>query len=80
MGSYKRFTQDIMSDLRRLYDALEEIYGYEDSIEEALELLEDCNETVHCKDCKNRYTENCPVRHSKEYTDDDWYCADGEKW
>ena len=80
MGSYKRNTQDIMSDLRRLYDALEELDGYEGPLEEALELLEDCNETVRCKDCKNRYTVHCPVNESKKYTDDDWYCADGEKW
>lgn len=80
MGTYKKNMQDIISNLRRLYDALDEIDGYEDSLEDAIDSLEDCNETVYCRDCKNRYTEFCPVHKTKEYTDDDWYCADGEKW
>ena len=39
-------------------------------------------ELVLCEDCKKRNTSNCPLHfggHSENDTDDDWFCADGER-
>lgn len=37
---------------------------------------------VKCKDCNKRNTSNCPLHyggHTENDTDDDWFCADGER-
>lgn len=70
----------IISDLRTLADAYSTIELYGDAIEEALELMDECSDIVHCVDCKNRLTQFCPVYSTKGFTDDDWYCGDGERW
>ena len=70
----------IKADLESLNDAYNTIELYGDVIEEVIELIDDFNQIVHCSECKNRHTNWCPVHSTKEHTDDDWYCADGEKW
>ena len=70
----------IMSNLEELDNAYNTIELYGDAITEAIELIDDCAKIVHCVNCKNRMTSNCPVCVSKPYLDDDWYCADGESW
>lgn len=70
----------IKENLESLNDAYNTIELYGDAIEEALELMDDFNQIVHCSECKNRLTDYCPVNKTKEYLNDDWYCADGEKW
>lgn len=57
---------------------------------DALALLKEQPEIVHCKDCKHRPTQKkcfpdtvCPCQCSDSYYSwvppDDWYCADGER-
>ena len=70
----------IKSNLEELDNAYNTIELYGDVITEALELIDGCDRIVHCVDCKNRYTQLCPVYSTKGFTDDDWYCADGESW
>ena len=70
----------IKSNLEEVENAFNTIELYGDAITEALELINNCDEIVHCVDCKNRYTTMCPVYNTKGSTDDDWYCADGEAW
>lgn len=70
----------IKANLETLEDAFNTIELYGDTITEAIELIGDCNNVVHCVDCKNRLTKWCPVYSTKGFTDDDWFCADGEGW
>ena len=70
----------LKENLESLNDEYNTIELYGDAIEEVLELMDDFNQIVHCSECKNRLTDHCPVNKTKEYLDDDWYCADGEKW
>lgn len=75
-----RNIERIVSNLEELSNACNTFELYSDALYEAKELMEQCNDTVFCVECKNRYTDHCPVRNSKDHTDDDWYCADGERW
>ena len=70
----------IKSNLEELDGAYNTIQLYSDAISEALELIDNCNEIVHCGECKNHGTGWCPVIGTKENLKDDWYCADGERW
>lgn len=70
----------IKTNLETLEDAFNTIELYGDTITEAIELIGDCNKVVHCVNCKNRLTQLCPVYSTNGFTDDDWYCADGEAW
>lgn len=70
----------IRSNLEELSNAYNTIELYGDAIEEALELMNDCDDIVHCVDCKNRLTPYCPVYGHKFHIEDDWYCDDGERW
>lgn len=73
-------TERIRSNLEELANAYNTIELYGDAIEEAIELMDECSDVVHCVDCKNRMTPYCPVNSTKFYLRDDWYCADGESW
>ena len=44
-------------------------------------LVERPRELILCKDCKHHGSENCPLfTDAVEFvTDDDWFCADGER-
>lgn len=68
----------ILSNLETISSACNTIELYYDSIQEAIELLQEHKEIVHCYECKNRDTNNCPCYST--YINDDWYCADGERW
>ena len=78
MNSKER--ERIKSNLEEVENAFNTLELYVDAITEALELIDDCTNVVHCVDCKNRLTQWCPVYSTKGSTDDDWYCADGEAW
>ena len=70
----------IRSNLEELSNACNTFELYGDAIDEVIELLDDCKKIVFCVDCKNRYTNLCPVYSTKGFTDDDWFCADAESW
>lgn len=72
--------QRIRDDLERVGSACNTIELFSGAIEEALELIDACDDIVHCSECKNHGTDYCPVNNTKDYLDDDWYCADGERW
>lgn len=76
----RKDVERIRSNLEELSNAYNTIELYGDAIDEALELINDCDDIVHCVDCKNRLTKLCPVYSTKGFTDDGWYCGDGERW
>lgn len=76
----RKNVERIKSNLEELSNAYNTIELYGDAVDEALELMNDCDDIVHCVDCKNRLTQLCPVCNTKGFTDDDWYCGDGERW
>lgn len=70
----------IISDLQIISDTCNTIELYYDSIEEAIEMLEDNKNLVLCRNCKNRFSQYCPMYGRDEANNDEWFCGNGEAW
>lgn len=71
----------IKEDIRTL---AKEYYEYKGGVDYAYETIKhdvpaaDVVEVVRCKDCKKRYTWECPCQCHNIATSNDWFCPDGE--